>query len=126
VDNTSSKMANTSNNNNNNVSLSDIERAALEAKASMRIVSRNTTNWPSLHIDRPGRIEDYYATFVDIYIAAAARCILLGVGNFMVIAANIGGVQDCLISFEAFPQAKKWGRNLSPHSTKAKTCTLPS
>jgi ribonuclease HI len=103
--------------------LSDIERAALEAKASTRVVARNMTNWSSAHLDRPGaRIEDHYATFVDIYIAAAARCILLGVGNFMAIAARIGGVQDCLISFEAFPQAEKWGRSSTMGA--AKTCKL--
>jgi hypothetical protein len=104
--------------------LSDIERAALEAKALTRVVARNTSNWLSTHLDRPGHIEDYYATFVDIYIAAAARCILLGVGNFMTIAARIGGVQDCLISFEMFPQAKKWGRpsTMLP-AQKNKFCT---
>jgi ribonuclease HI len=104
--------------------LSDIERAAREAKASTRVVARNTSSSLSTHLDRPGRIEDYYATFVDIYIAAAARCILIGMGNFMAIAASIGGVQDCLISFETFPQAKKWGRS-STIMGAAKTCKLP-
>jgi ribonuclease HI len=119
----------TANTTHTNSILSDIERAAREAKASTRVVARNTTNWPSAHLDRPGSsiddyypIEDYYATFVDIYIAAAARCILLGMGNFMSIAARIGGVQDCLISFETFPQAKIWGRSSTMGA--AKTCKL--
>jgi hypothetical protein len=50
------------------------------------------------------------------------------VGNFMVMAAYIGGVEDCLISFEKFPQAKKWGRRVvtssSSSSAKPKTCNL--
>ena len=127
----------TTNADNDNNTTSSIEREAEQVRSSTNIVSRfldnatddknNSTSSSSaiVHLDRSqvsSNVADYYGTFIDLYIAAAARCILLGVGNFMMLAKSIGHV-DCVVSFEKFPEAKKWGRN--GNDPRTRTCRLP-
>ena len=59
------------------------------------MVARNVT-LENAHIDRQkGRAApDYYGTFVDLYVAMQARCVVYGIGYYAAFAAKISGT-DC-------------------------------
>lgn len=72
-----------------------VNQHLLETVRSQKIVARNTTI-ENPHIDRQkGRPPDaYYPTFVDLYIAMKAKCVVYGVGYYAAFAAKISGT-DC-------------------------------
>jgi hypothetical protein len=75
---------------------------------------RDVSKWPTAHLDRQVGLpaEAYVSTFVDLYIAASARCIAFGVGNFGYLAAKISGTK-CLVLYEGQhtrAQARMWNQ----------------
>jgi hypothetical protein len=69
------------------------------------IVARDVTN-ETAHLDRQkGRLADaYYSTFVDLFIAIHAHCVVYGIGYYAVFAAKISGTQ-CKYLY----QKEAWG-----------------
>jgi hypothetical protein len=57
-----------------------------------------------------GAIEAYLSTFVDLYIAASAQCVSMGVGNFAYLASRISGT-TCRVTHELVTKSlgKAWG-----------------
>lgn len=74
-----------------------------------------------------GEIDSYLSTFVDLYIAAGARCIALGVGNFAYLASRISGT-DCSITHEKIKKtlAAAWGMKDKLKKTENCPAELPS
>ena len=72
------------------------------------IVSRPDIGRENAHIDKQkGRVpEAYYATFVDILLAANAECIAFGVGNYGLLASRLSGTQ-CRVRY----QKEAWGEH---------------
>lgn len=70
-----------------------VDAAMAAATREARVVARNVTARPTLHIDnQPGHPPEYYMdTFVDLYLAINARCVSFGVGNFGYFASKISG-----------------------------------
>jgi len=97
----------------NTSNLTKLEQLVDSVKRSTTIRSRNVSNWPSVHLDLGrhygAQKEDYYATFVDLYIAIAARCVSFGVGNFAYLAAKISHT-SCLQIHEHFDAAKAFNQ----------------
>mmetsp|Transcript_9311 Transcript_9311/g.19930 ORF Transcript_9311/g.19930 Transcript_9311/m.19930 type:complete len:440 (+) Transcript_9311:118-1437(+) len=64
------------------------------------------------HIDDSGRgpLASYLRSFIDLYLAASARCIVRGVGGFAHLAAMISGT-DCESTYFLLPNnvIRKWG-----------------
>ena len=82
-----------------------VNQPLLETIKSQKIVARNTT-LENAHIDRQKGREPpaYYATFVDLYLAMKANCVVYGIGYYAAFAAKISGT-DC-----AYLYAKEsWG-----------------
>ena len=69
------------------------------------LVARDVTN-ETAHLDRQkGRPADaYYSTFVDLFIAIHAYCVVYGIGYYAVFAAKISGTQ-CKYLY----QKEAWG-----------------
>lgn len=87
----------------------------LETVRSQKVVARDAT-MENAHIDRQkGRPpESYYGTFVDLYIAMKAKCVIYGIGYYAAFAAKISGT-DC-----AYLYAKEtWGAQVEK---SAKIC----
>jgi hypothetical protein len=109
----------------NNETKADRERQSV-LKAT-KLVARDVSNGPTAHLDRQLGLspEAYVSTFVDLYIAASARCIGFGVGNFGYLAAMISGTK-CAVLYEGHHskgQARMWnqqrgGARRCPGSTK--------
>lgn len=78
---------------------------ALQAVQPIRVVARDMSK-PNVHIDRQKHLpaEDYYATFVDLFLAINARCVTFGVGYFAVFATKISGIA-CKLRY----QDEEWG-----------------
>ena len=79
-----------------------VKNYAIASSATrQRIVARNTTkDGRTAHLDSKGLPpEAYYATFIDLYIAMQARCILYGIGNYAFLAAKISRA-PCLMQHE--------------------------
>jgi hypothetical protein len=57
-----------------------------------------------------GAIDAYLSTFVDLYIAASAQCVSMGVGNFAYLASRISGT-TCRVSHGLVSKslANAWG-----------------
>jgi len=72
-----------------------------------------------LHIDRqPGhKASDYYPVFVDLFLAAKAKCVSYGVGNYGLLAAKISGTK-CKIQHRDFI----WETGPIPESRKGSQC----
>lgn len=70
-----------------------IDLAMANITQSNRVVARNVSGYPTIHIDlQSGFPAEYYLdTFVDLYLAANARCVSFGVGNFGYLASKISG-----------------------------------
>lgn len=69
----------------------NLDVAVTKWTQSHSIVARKASGFPTLHIDRQkGYPAEYYMdTFVDLYMAANARCVSFGVGNFGYFASKI-------------------------------------
>jgi hypothetical protein len=66
--------------------------------AVTRVVSRDTSNLPAVHIDNaPGDlpVEAFYSTFIDLFMGSMARCVSFGVGNYAYLATKISAT-TCL------------------------------
>ena len=85
--------------------------AALAVTQRLPLVGREML-LENLHIDRQGGREpfEYFGSFIDLFIAAQARCITVGVGNYAVFAAKISiissGSSRCLQKYKE----ETWGR----------------
>ena len=79
-----------------------------------RLVARNASQFPTLHIDRQvGFPAEYYMdTFVDLYMAVNARCVSFGVGNFGYFASKISGTtcRNVHTKMASDGQARKWNQ----------------
>jgi hypothetical protein len=78
------------------------------------LTARDVSKFPTAHLDRQKGLpaEAYVSTFVDLYIAASARCIAFGVGNFGYLAAKVSGT-DCVVLYEGQhtkAQARMWNQ----------------
>ena len=80
--------------NTGNYDSKSIDSKALALASKLHFVAREQS-MPNAHIDKnKGRkSHEYYATFVDLYLAIQARCITIGVGNYAAFAAKISGTQ---------------------------------
>jgi hypothetical protein len=79
-----------------------------------KLTARDVSKFPTAHLDRQKGLpaEAYVSTFVDFYIAASARCIAFGVGNFGYLAAKVSGT-DCVVLYEgqhSKAQARMWNQ----------------
>jgi hypothetical protein len=89
---------------------SSLEATVHDLSSHSRIVGR-TVEYPIAHIISRGRpVESYTSGFVDLLIAASARCVTLGVGRFAYLAALISG-SECLTLHEVAEQEVRlrWG-----------------
>ena len=85
-----------------------------------RVVARDQ-NFKNAHIDKnKGRPpEEYYGTFVDLYIGIQARCVSFGIGNYAMFATKISGT-TCKIRY-----AKEiWGAENTTHKEETPYCHL--
>jgi len=92
-----------------------VNQQLLETVRSQKVVARNTTI-ENPHIDRQkGRPPDaYYPTFVDLYIAMKAKCVVYGIGYYAAFAAKISGT-DCTYLYAK----ESWGAQVEK---SAKIC----
>jgi len=78
-------------------------------------------DFPNAHIDKnKGRkSEEYYATFVDLWLGIDAKCVSFGIGKYAVFAYKLSATK-CKIRY-----AKEvWGGQDSHHEKNAQTCEL--
>lgn len=91
-----------------------LDRQAAKLLSHTRVVSQDVSDYAIAHLDRQLGLpaDAYMATFVDLYVAMAARCIVFGVGNFAHLAAKISGTKCMLIHEEPYSKhkAKKWNQ----------------
>jgi len=83
-----------------------IYQEAHKISLALNIRSRDNSQFNS-HIDKnKGKeLEEYYGTFIDLYLAMYSRCIAFGIGFYAVFAAKIGGITDCKIQYAK----EEWG-----------------
>eukprot|EP00977_Amphora_coffeiformis_P028966 scaffold38043_cov176-Amphora_coffeaeformis.AAC.1 len=91
-----------------------VDIAMTEATRVTRVVARNVTGTPTIHIDRQEGfpLVSYMQTFVDLYLAVNARCVSFGVGNFGYFASKISGT-SCTQVHNVMPNLKekrKWNQ----------------
>lgn len=84
-----------------------------------------------LNNDKKTPSDAFFSTFVDLYIAAYARCLSLGVGNYAYLSAKIKQNHNddddptiCWVRHQLVPQrvAKNWGMLQS--TTEIPTCSI--
>lgn len=94
------------------------DTAALKAVESANIVAREVS-LENVHIDKQkGRsAEAYYGTFVDLLLAANARCVTFGIGYYAIFATKISGTECKLLT-----QEEEWGRHVGGKKA-AELCT---
>ena len=87
-----------------------LELQTWAATKGMNVISRpNITHEENYHIDlqRGHPVQSYYATFVDLFVASQARCVLYGCGRYGKFAAKLSGnscelwYQDNVVEDEA-------------------------
>lgn len=96
----------------NNETKADLKRRSVLKTTTLAV--RDLSKWPTAHLDRQLDLpaEAYVSTFVDLYIAASARCIAFGVGNFGYLATKISGTK-CVVLYEGLltrQQARMWNQ----------------
>jgi hypothetical protein len=64
-----------------------------------KVVAREQ-NTPNLHIDKAemANVEDYYATFVDLFLGIHSKCVSYGIGFYAAFAAKISGTK-CVVKY---------------------------
>jgi len=64
-----------------------------------KVVAREQ-NTPNLHIDKAemADVEDYYPTFVDLFLGIHAKCVSYGIGFYAAFAAKISGTK-CVVKY---------------------------
>ena len=101
----------------------DSQSANTTAKQVMHdynVVSRSQ-DIKNAHIDKnKGRTkEEYYGTFVDLWLGIQAKCVSFGIGNFAMFATKISATK-CKIKY-----AKElWGQEDTTHKEETPTCNL--
>lgn len=97
-------------------------RHAIRSKQKRTIVARTSKDADgtiiyseNVHIDKQkGRIpSSYYGTFLDLFLAINARCIVYGVGYYAYFAAKISGT-TCTMLY----QEEVWGQYNTTKSNK--------
>jgi len=98
-----------------------VEAAARKAVQPTRVVGRRIDS-ETLHIDRQAGHPPaaYYASFVDLLVAARAKCIAMGVGNYAMFASKLSGNSHCLVQY----QGEAWGDE-GVKGKVAQQCKLP-
>jgi hypothetical protein len=93
------------------------DAAALKAVKPANIVAREVS-YENVHIDKQkGRSPpEYYGTFVDLLLAANARCVTYGIGFYAIFATKISGTQ-CKLLY----QEEEWGGKSGGKATEV--CT---
>eukprot|EP00557_Chaetoceros_sp_GSL56_P008271 CAMPEP_0176501060 /NCGR_PEP_ID=MMETSP0200_2-20121128/13945_1 /TAXON_ID=947934 /ORGANISM="Chaetoceros sp., Strain GSL56" /LENGTH=633 /DNA_ID=CAMNT_0017899893 /DNA_START=347 /DNA_END=2248 /DNA_ORIENTATION=- len=69
--------------------------------SKFHIISRQLDD-ENLHIDKatpPGKLEQYYSVFLDLFIGINAKCMVFGIGNYAVFAAKIS-FTPCKIRYQ--------------------------
>jgi hypothetical protein len=80
---------------------SSIDSIAKRVASKFYIISRQLDD-ENLHIDKatpPGKLEQYYSVFLDLFLGINAKCIVFGIGNFAVFAAKISNT-PCKIRYQ--------------------------
>lgn len=106
--------------------LTQSDIATKNSIANINVVARNMT-LENVHIDKQKgkHVHEYYGSFVDLILAAEARCLTYGVGNYAVFAAKISGT-DCVQRH----RREMWGYTVEQKNTsevvrtREKMCTL--
>ena len=103
------ELANTTYLNERGSNASWVNPKLLSTVRSQRIVARDTT-LENAHIDRQKGREApaYYATFVDLYLAMKARCVVYGIGYYAAFAAKVSGT-DCTYLYAK----ESWGAQVA-------------
>jgi hypothetical protein len=95
-----------------------------ERMSSDLLVARHDYDQENAHIDKQkGRDpQAYYNTFVDLWVAADAQCLAMGVGNFALLAAKISAT-PCKVLY----QKEAWGSHdgSSKFQQDTTVCDLP-
>ena len=100
---------------------SSTNSTAKQVVTAHSIVARDQ-NIKNAHIDKnKGRPpEEYYGTFVDLYLGINAKCVAFGIGNYALFATKISGTK-CKIRY-----AKElWGLQETSHKETTEECKLP-
>jgi hypothetical protein len=86
-----------------------------------KVVARDQ-NIKNAHIDKnKGRPpEEYYGTFVDLYLGIQARCVSFGIGNYAMFATKISGTK-CKVRYAR----EVWGAEKTTHKEETQDCSLP-
>jgi len=91
-----------------------VDIAMTEITRVTRVVSRNVTEMPTIHMDRQEGypLVYYMQTFVDLYLAVNARCVSFGVGNFGYLATKISGTSCTQVHnvMRNAQQKRKWNQ----------------
>ena len=104
-----------------NQSSMDAQALQLVQSIPARLVARDPET-ENAHIDRQkGRdASAYYGSFVDLYVAMAARCVTYGIGWYAVFAAKVSAT-DCTMLY----QEEAWGGTDTKQLHSTRQCTLP-
>jgi len=77
---------------------------------------------PYTHLDKTMRrpVEEFYATFVDLYLTINARCVSYGIGYYASFGAKLSNTQ-CTIRYAK----EKWGNTRTKPVLHEKYCSIP-
>eukprot|EP00521_Asterionellopsis_glacialis_P015357 CAMPEP_0195300410 /NCGR_PEP_ID=MMETSP0707-20130614/27360_1 /TAXON_ID=33640 /ORGANISM="Asterionellopsis glacialis, Strain CCMP134" /LENGTH=417 /DNA_ID=CAMNT_0040363087 /DNA_START=190 /DNA_END=1443 /DNA_ORIENTATION=- len=95
-----------------------VDQAAIRAVSPVTLIARDVRE-ENPHIDKQkGRDPPaYYPTFVDLYLAMGARCLIYGIGYYAVFASKLSGV-DCKLLYTE----ETWGGS-DTKAASAPRCT---
>jgi hypothetical protein len=90
------------------------DAAALKAVKRTNLVAREVS-YENVHIDKQKNRSppEYYGTFVDLLLAANARCVTFGIGFYAIFATKISGTQCKLLYRE-----EEWGQKSDRKATE--------
>jgi hypothetical protein len=106
---------------------SSLEATMHGLSSHSRIVGRSV-EYPIAHIITRGHpVESYASGFVDLLIAASARCVTLGVGRFAYLVALLSG-SECLTLHEVAEQEVRlrWGTRGMLEAIGECPCPVPA
>lgn len=105
----------------------DAEAHLHNITSRFNVVARSNGS-PIAHIgDMKNRSSEYYLpTFIDLYVAASAKCLAMGVGNFAYLAARVSGT-TCLTTHDSLPkrQRGRWGMKRSVQTVRCEIPNIP-
>jgi hypothetical protein len=100
--------------------------AAASVTQAVRVVSRDTSDKPTVHIDHVSTnlpVELFYSSFIDLYMGAMARCVSFGVGNSAYLGTKISAT-SCLQRHESIV-SKGLKRKYNQKGDHVPMCPLP-